>query len=255
VPTASTASRLALPAIPSCAGITSSGTTWLPLAAIWSSGRRRWSRWGSRSWCGSNCRRSRRRGGRGRRCGLRLWGLCRRPRRRCRSSGNLEIDAGDESLWGLCGTADCPRGPTSGEVLLFLEGLRLPSTDVVEVVAGVSYFPQPAAHRLVRRTCEGRRHTIRSGAPSSSGPSVHCWIARQVTSGAIALRPIQERPIRRIADLTPACDLEPRLAAMLDSHGWSDPQVRAWSQHRNAEPCRIIPLLPELKPSVHFGQI
>jgi len=84
---------------------------------------------------------------------------------------------------------------------------------------------------------------------SASSPRVDCWIARQEANTAIALGPLQQRPIRIfVVDATR--DLHPSLATMLSRELHLDLQVSAWCEHWNRRVCFVVPLLPHIKTSV-----
>jgi len=129
------------------------------------------------------------------------------------------------------------------------ERLRLHPPEVVEVVARVASLPDPSAHCLAGRAVERRWHVPVPGTPSSPGPpGVDSWVARHEANTAIALRALQQRPVRiLVVDATG--DLHPSLAPMLGSDAHLHLQVRAWCEHRNRCVRLIIPLLPHIKTS------
>jgi len=78
-------------------------------------------------------------------------------------------------------------------------------------------------------------------------PSIDRRVARQVVAAAIETGPLQECPVHALADLDPACDHHPRLAAMVGGELHLHCHVRAGREPRNFHPLEVVELLPDIE--------
>jgi len=83
-------------------------------------------------------------------------------------------------------------------------------------------------------------------AVSPCSPGVNCRVARQEANTAIALGTLQKCPIG-VFVVDAACNLHPRLAAVLSAEFHPHLQVSAWGEHRDRSVRLIVPLLPPVQ--------